>query len=493
MFLPLTTSEALRRRPILVGALIAICVVVFVWPESHTKVPEVLAVIGPRPPDYGKAFVSFDEPSHLLTYAFMHGSWTHRVGNMFFLWTFGRLIEAHWGRLLTLLCFLVCAAAGATLHALAHPDHSLPLVGASGAIAGLAGAVVVALPNACHVGGALAGIGVASAVRSARLPARIDALFGVDEEKEDVRRASDPALAPALRTRREADRPSQFPTGRFAAGWFVLSIVAAVGLMIGTSVASERLGQLHDARETAKLREKLLATPALTDAPLDARYDSPLVSVTYPASFWACGEGRSATGPCAQVALPSHKNVTYVDILRPDALESIEVIAIRGGIEKRSEMVDALVNEIASRASTEHQPWTLLETHNGTCRGPYSVESVLEIGRGEHRLRLWACSFGINRDVYLFAYVLPDSLRERDQATFDRIFKELTLPAERPTIPITVASASPPPPVSVLADPQNDGRCRPDQSSYRVGGVVRCYDAPEKPAPRTPSAPPRRR
>jgi hypothetical protein len=439
-------------------------------------------------------------------------------------------------------------------------------VGASGAIAGLAGAVVVALPNArfnrvmspflwpvtpivalargrgfaallellpfygwvlrlqrglpayfllpawlsldmfsmmmrpgehvsyaCHVGGALAGIGFASAVRTTRLPARIDALFGVDDETEDVRRASDPALAPALRTRREADRPSQFPTGRFAAGWFILSIVAAVGLMIGTSFASERLGQLHDARETVKLREKLLATTALTDVPLDARYDSPLLSVTYPASFWACGEGRSATGPCAQVALPSHKNVTYVDILRPDALESIEIVAIWGGIEKRSEMVDALVNEIASRASTEHQTWTLIETHSVTCRGPYSVESVLEIGRGEHRLRLWACSFSINRDVYLFAYVLPDSLRERDQATFEGIFKELTLPAERQTLPITVASAAPPSLVSVLADAQNDGRCRPDQSSYRVGGVVRCYDAPEKPAPRTPSPPPRRR
>ena len=575
MFLPLTTGDALRRRPILIGVLIAMCVLVFLAPESHShpRVTDVIDAVGPSRPEVRGAFTSFDKPWTLFTYVFVHGGWSHLLGNMFFLWTFGRLIEARWGRMLTALCFFVCGAAGATLHALAHPSSTLPLVGASGAIAGLAGAVVVALPNArfnrifspllwpvtpivalvrgrgfaallelipfygwilrlhrglpayfllpawlsldlfsmmmtpgervsyaCHVGGALAGIGFAMVVRSTHLTERIDALFGAFgvAAEQDVSRASDPALAPALRARRDAERPSQFPTGRFAAGWFIVSLVAAGGLMVGMSYASERLGQLNAARQAARLREELLATPGLADAPLDARYESELFSVSYPSSFWACGAGRSAAGPCAKIKQPPRQsvNVTFVDLLRPDAGESIELAAIRGGIDKRSEIVAALTNDIASRASTEHESWTLVETHAGTCRGAYSIESVLEIGQGDHRLHMWSCSFSINRDVYVFLYVLPDSLRERDQATFERIFSGLTLPAERAPLAITVASAAPPSSTSIFSEGANadEGRCRPDQVSYRVGGSVRCRDAvePAQPPPRPPVSPRRR-
>jgi membrane associated rhomboid family serine protease len=147
MFLPLTTGDKLRRPPILIGVIIALCVVVFLLPHAHPKASTDLLGHAVRE-DTGQAFVSFDHPLHLFTYTFLHGSLSHLLGNMFFLWTFGRLLEARWGRLLTALCFVVAGAAGAALHAVATTRHGVPLIGASGAISGLAGAVVVALPNA---------------------------------------------------------------------------------------------------------------------------------------------------------------------------------------------------------------------------------------------------------------------------------------------------------------------------------------------------------
>ncbi|MSQ36475.1 MAG: rhomboid family intramembrane serine protease [Dehalococcoidia bacterium] len=82
-----------------------------------------------------------------VTSMFLHGSLLHVLGNMWFLYLFGNNIEEAYGRLRYLAAYLI-AGLGATLaFVLVHPDSTVPLVGASGAIAGVLGAYLVLYPR----------------------------------------------------------------------------------------------------------------------------------------------------------------------------------------------------------------------------------------------------------------------------------------------------------------------------------------------------------
>jgi membrane associated rhomboid family serine protease len=81
----------------------------------------------------------------LFTSMFLHGGWMHLLGNMLFLWLAGGSLEDRWGRILFLLVYLASGVVAALLHAAMMPHSALPMVGASGAIAGLMGAFLVRL------------------------------------------------------------------------------------------------------------------------------------------------------------------------------------------------------------------------------------------------------------------------------------------------------------------------------------------------------------
>jgi membrane associated rhomboid family serine protease len=87
------------------------------------------------------------QTSHLVTSMFLHGSWMHLVGNMWFLWLFGNNIEDSMSRPRFLVFYLICGLAAAFLQVLAQPDSGVPMVGASGAISGVMGAYLVLYPN----------------------------------------------------------------------------------------------------------------------------------------------------------------------------------------------------------------------------------------------------------------------------------------------------------------------------------------------------------
>lgn len=82
----------------------------------------------------------------LLTYTFIHGSWAHLAGNMAFLWVFGDDVEDALGHLRYLLFYFLCGACGAMAHYLANPGSHIPLLGASGAIAGIVSAYLMLHP-----------------------------------------------------------------------------------------------------------------------------------------------------------------------------------------------------------------------------------------------------------------------------------------------------------------------------------------------------------
>ncbi len=78
-----------------------------------------------------------------ITYQFMHGGWLHLIGNMFFLFLAGPFIEDVWGRPIYLSFYLMAGALSALMYALHYPSLDGPLIGASGAVAGVMGAFLV--------------------------------------------------------------------------------------------------------------------------------------------------------------------------------------------------------------------------------------------------------------------------------------------------------------------------------------------------------------
>lgn len=82
-----------------------------------------------------------------ITSMFMHGSWMHIIGNMWFLWVFGDNIEDSMGSIRFAVFYILCGVAAAGLQVFADPSSAVPMVGASGAIGGVMGAYVLLYPR----------------------------------------------------------------------------------------------------------------------------------------------------------------------------------------------------------------------------------------------------------------------------------------------------------------------------------------------------------
>src|SRR5215470_17387800 len=84
----------------------------------------------------------------MVTSMFLHGGWMHLIGNMWTLWIFGDNVEDRLGRGSYLLYYFVCGIIAAYVHYLTGPQSGVPVVGASGAIAGVMGGYFILFPRA---------------------------------------------------------------------------------------------------------------------------------------------------------------------------------------------------------------------------------------------------------------------------------------------------------------------------------------------------------
>ncbi len=146
---------AFKSPPYVSWGLIAANVAIFLYTlsvddsGSNSKTAVVLALAF-TPADVGHHtgilpyFVPWEFT--LVSYAFLHASWLHIIGNMAFLWVFGDDVEEALGHLRFFLFYLLCAAAGAFAFWASTPDSNVPLIGASGAIAGVVGAYLLLHP-----------------------------------------------------------------------------------------------------------------------------------------------------------------------------------------------------------------------------------------------------------------------------------------------------------------------------------------------------------
>ncbi len=83
----------------------------------------------------------------LVSYMFLHGGWMHLLGNMAFLWVFGDNVEDALGHMKFLFFYLACGIFAGLLHSWMNPASEMPLVGASGAVAGVIAAYLMLHPK----------------------------------------------------------------------------------------------------------------------------------------------------------------------------------------------------------------------------------------------------------------------------------------------------------------------------------------------------------
>ena len=113
---------------------------------------ELTASLPPGTPlEMGDGLVCRTDPgrglTHLISSMFLHGSWMHLIGNMWFLWLFGNNVEDAMGRMRFLAFYLLSGLAAAITQVLIHPASNIPMVGASGAISGVMGAYLILYPH----------------------------------------------------------------------------------------------------------------------------------------------------------------------------------------------------------------------------------------------------------------------------------------------------------------------------------------------------------
>jgi len=87
-------------------------------------------------------------PGSIFTSMFLHGGWMHLIGNMWFLWIFGDNVEERLGTIRFIIFYLVVGVVGALAQSFALPNSTGPMIGASGAIAGVLGGYVMLFPRA---------------------------------------------------------------------------------------------------------------------------------------------------------------------------------------------------------------------------------------------------------------------------------------------------------------------------------------------------------
>ena len=92
-------------------------------------------------------FDGHGNPLSVLYSMFLHGSWFHIIGNMWFLWVFGDNVEDQLGPFRFVGFYLICGLAAAGAQIVSNPGSAIPMVGASGAIGGVMGAYALLFPR----------------------------------------------------------------------------------------------------------------------------------------------------------------------------------------------------------------------------------------------------------------------------------------------------------------------------------------------------------
>ena len=156
--IPLRDANPTRSTPVVTLALIAVCAIVFAYQflvlgaRGDAALEAFVTEWGVVPADLvaaiGAGAVISLETATLVTSQFLHGGIFHIAGNLLFLWIFGNNVEDRFGRLAFLAFYLVGGVVAGLTQVAIDPTSTIPIVGASGAIAAVLGAYLVLFPRA---------------------------------------------------------------------------------------------------------------------------------------------------------------------------------------------------------------------------------------------------------------------------------------------------------------------------------------------------------
>jgi membrane associated rhomboid family serine protease len=138
---PIRDTLPSYSKPVVTTIIIAVNILIFLYEASLDPYTQNAFI-----EQYG-LIPSHFHISAIFTSMFMHGGWLHVLGNMWFLWIFGDNIEDILGHEKYLMFYLLCGVVAALTQVFFNFDSRVPMVGASGAIAGVMGAYLVKFPH----------------------------------------------------------------------------------------------------------------------------------------------------------------------------------------------------------------------------------------------------------------------------------------------------------------------------------------------------------
>ncbi len=140
--IPLRDSTPSNSFPVITVALIIINILLFYFEVSvgQEQMNQIVYTFGLVPANYAHYQGPWLGYLPFLSSTFLHGSWMHVIGNMWILWLFGDNVEDKMGRGRFLVFYLLCGLIASMTHFLTNPASTVPVVGASGAVAGIMGA-----------------------------------------------------------------------------------------------------------------------------------------------------------------------------------------------------------------------------------------------------------------------------------------------------------------------------------------------------------------
>ncbi len=143
--IPLSDSHPAGKFPFWVILLIAVNIYVFFLEITASNMDTFISQYALIPAWVNFSFISTLTP--FITSQFLHGGFLHIISNMLFLWIFGDNVEARFGNILFPIIYLASGVVGGLAQYAFMPDSTIPMLGASGAVAGVLGAYFAWFPH----------------------------------------------------------------------------------------------------------------------------------------------------------------------------------------------------------------------------------------------------------------------------------------------------------------------------------------------------------
>ncbi len=146
-FIPLFDDNPTRRTPIISWLIIGLCVMMFFWQSGMTDsqsyqtlltygvIPKRLLIDG--------GLFTLDGLFTIISSMFLHGGWLHLLSNMLYMWVFADNIEDAMGPVRFICFYILCGIGAALSQSVIDPSSTIPMIGASGGLAGLLGGYIM--------------------------------------------------------------------------------------------------------------------------------------------------------------------------------------------------------------------------------------------------------------------------------------------------------------------------------------------------------------